>query len=425
MGTRRAGMLVGGLVLAAGPLLLAGAPTAIGTALPNASVGAADVVSRWNAIAVRTVFAERLTPIPSGQVYLGFVSAAVYDAVLANRAQANAGGVQPSMQAAAATAAHDVLAEYFPDSASNLRADLDTTLAAVPNGRAENRGIGIGAAAAAEVIADRVGDGRDAAITLDVAPGPGVWRPTSPNTSMLVPWLGFVQPLLLDSPTQIDVDGPDALDSRKYTRDFAEVKAVGELDSTMRTARQTRTAVFWNFNVAQMFNAAMRDLAERERMGAREAATMFAAVNMTTADAAITCWRAKFDNPFWRPVTAIRQAAIDGNPATTADRTWTPLAETPPYPDYTSGHQCLTASVATGLAQLAGTDRIDLNVTSLATGVPVTRHYTSATQMARQAFRSRIWLGIHFRTAMQDGRHIGQQSSQLGFAELGLIDRRD
>jgi hypothetical protein len=418
-------MLAGGLILAAGPLLLAVAPTSTATAPPGASAGAADVVNRWNAIAVRTVFAERLTPIPSGQVYLGFVSAAVYDAVLATRAQANERGVRPAMKAAVATAAHAVLAEYFPDSASNLRADLDTTLADVPNRRAENRGVRIGAGSAAEVIADRVGDGRDAAITLAVAPAPGIWRPTSPNTSMLVPWLGFVRPLLLDSPTQIELDGPDALDSREYTRDFAEVKAVGELDSTVRTARQARTAVFWNFNVALMFNAAMRDLAERERMGAREAATMFAAVNMTTADSAITCWRAKFDHPFWRPVTAIHEAATDGNPATTADRTWTPLVESPPYPDYTSGHQCLTASVATGLAQLAGSDRIDLNVTSQATGVPVTRHYTSARQMARQAFLSRIWLGIHFRTAMQDGRSIGRQSSRLGFAELGLVDRGD
>jgi hypothetical protein len=407
-----------------GLLLLAVAPTPAATAPPSASPGTADVVNQWNAIAVRTVFTERATPIPAGQVYLGFVSAAVYDAVLANRAQAKR-GVRPSMKAAVATAAHDVLAEYFPDSASNLRADFDTTLADVPNGRAEDRGIRIGATSATQVIVDRLADGRDAAITLDVAPAPGVWRPTAPNTSMLVPWLGFVRPLLLDSPTQIKLDGPDALNSRQYTRDFAEVKAVGELDSSVRTARQTRTALFWNFNVALMFNAAMRDLADREDMGAREAATMFAAVNMTTADSAITCWRAKFDHPFWRPVTAIREAAADGNPATTADPTWTPLAETPPYPDYTSGHQCLTASVATGLAQLAGSDRIGLNVTSLAAGVPVTRHYTSARQMAREAFLSRIWLGIHFRTAMQDAGSIGRQSAQLGFAQLGLTDPHD
>jgi PAP2 superfamily len=405
-----------------GLLLLGVAPTA--TSL-SASPTAGDVVNEWNAIAVRTIFTERLTPIPSGQVYLGFVSSAVYDAVLANRAQAKERGVRPSMTAAIATAAHDVLAEFFPDSAANLDTDLEATLQDVPDGRAEDRGVRIGAASATEVIDERAGDGREAATTLNVAPAPGVWRPTSPNTSMLVPWLGFVRPLLLDSPTQIDLDGPDALDSRRYTRDFAEVKAVGELDSTPRTARQTRTALFWNFNVVLMFNAAMRDLAEREQMGAREVATMFAAVNMTTADSSITCWRAKFDHAFWRPVTAIREAATDGNPATTADPTWTPLAETPPYPDYTSGHQCLTASVATGLAQLAGSDRIDINVTSLATGVPVTRHYTSATRMARQAFLSRIWLGIHFRTAMQDARSIGRQSSRLGFTELGLTDRHD
>lgn len=403
------------------PLLAVPAQTSTASTQGDGSLAAGDVVNAWNAIAVRTVFAERLTPIPSGQVYLGFVSAAVHDAVgRADRARANPRAAGRSVSAAVATAAHDVLVEYFPASAANLDADLAATLQGVPDGRAEDRGIGIGAASAEDVIADRAGDGRDAPILLTVAAAPGVWRPTTANTSMLVPWLGFVRPLLLDSPTQIALDGPDALDSRKYTRDFAEVKAIGELDSAVRTARQTRTAQFWNFNVVLMFNAAMRDLADREQMGAREAATMFAAVNMTTADSIITCWRAKFDHPFWRPMTAIREAAADGNPATTADGTWTPLAENPPYPDYTSGHQCLTASVATGLAQLAGSDRIDLNVTSLASGVAVTRHYTSARQMARQAFLSRIWLGIHFRTAMQDARFIGRQSSRLGFAELGL-----
>jgi hypothetical protein len=409
-----------------GLLLLALAPTSTAATPPSGLPAAGDVVNEWNAIAVRTVFTERLTPIPTGQVYLGFVSAAVYDAVLASLAQAKLQRVvRPSVKAAAATAAHDVLTEYFPDSASNLQADLETTLADLPNGSAEDRGMRIGAASAAELIAERAADGRDAAIVLNVAPAPGVWRPTSPNTTMLVPWLGFVQPLLLDSPTQITLDGPDALGSDQYTRDFVEAKAIGSLDSPVRTTGQTRTALFWNFNVVLMFQAAMRDLANRENMGAHEAATMYAAVNMTTADSAITCWRAKYDHAFWRPVTAIREAAADGNPDTLADPTWTPLAETPPYPDYTSGHQCLTNAVATSLAQLAGSDRIDLNVTSLGTGVAMTRHFTSARQMSRQAFMSRIWLGIHFRTAMKDARSIGQQSSQLGFAELGLTDRRN
>jgi hypothetical protein len=188
---------------------------------------------------------------------------------------------------------------------------------------------------------------------------------------------------------------------------------------------RTRLSSLSIFNVVLMFQAAMRDLADRESMGAHEASTMYAAVNMTAADSAITCRRAKYDHAFWRPVTAIREAAADGNPDTLADPTWTHLAETPPYPDYTSGHQCPTNAVATGLAQLAGSDRIDLNVTSLGTGVAMTRHFTSARQMARQAFMPRIWLGIHFRTAMKDARSIDRQSSQLGFAELGLTDHRD
>lgn len=415
-----------------GLCLLALSPTQAATAQRSAAPpDGGDFVNDWNAIAVRTMFVDNLTPIPSGQVYFGFVSSAVYDAVRAARrthagvdgrvgGQASGQAGVASVRAAVATAAHDVLAEYFPSSAVALAADLDESLDQLPDGRREDRGIAIGAAAAASLIADRLGDGRDARITLDVTPAPGVWRPTSPGTSMLVPWLGFVEPMLLDSATQIRLGGPDSLTSRKYTADFAEEKAVGSLDSTVRTAAQTETALFWNVNSVQQFQNAMRDLSVREDMGARKAARMFAAVNMTTSDSIITCWRAKYDHAFWRPVTAITEAATDGNPMTTADPDWAPLVATPPYPDYPSGHACVTGAVATGLAQLAGSDHIDLDVDSVVNGVPMTRHFTSARMMIREAFNARIWLGIHFRTAMTDASHIGRRASILGFRELGL-----
>jgi hypothetical protein len=128
------------------------------------------------------------------------------------------------------------------------------------------------------------------------------------------------------------------------------------------------TALFFNVNAVVQFQAAMRDLAGRDDLSARKTARMFAAINMTTADALITCWRAKYDHAFWRPSTAIHEAADDGNPRTTADPAWTPLTADPPYPDYTSGHACLTGSVATGLARLAGSDRIDIYVSSVVRG---------------------------------------------------------
>jgi hypothetical protein len=174
----------------------------------------AAVITQWNAIAVRTVFTENSTPVPSSGLFLGFVSLAVYDAVVAI-----AGGYEPylrqpradrkaSTEAAAATAAHDVLVHYFPASATNLAADYAATLATIPNGRGKVGGQRVGANAAAQLIRLRSNDGRNAPITLDVAPAPGVWRPRPDALAqMLVPWLGFVRPLALRS-TPLPVPGP-------------------------------------------------------------------------------------------------------------------------------------------------------------------------------------------------------------------------
>ena len=409
------------VAIALGLLLLAMSPATTATAHKKGSVDGA-VVEDWNAIAVRTIFVENPTPIPLGQLYFGFASSAVYDAVRkAGRVNGRHRRDRASVAAAVAAAAYGVLVEYLPLSAAALADDLEDTLADVPDGRREDRGVAIGEAAAEEIIEERVGDGRNAAITLDVTPGPGVWRPTPPaNLPMALPWFGFVEPLLLDSPTQIELDGPPDLDSRQYAREFIEEKAVGEFDSTVRTAAQTATAHFWNANATLQFQDAMRDLSDREDMSAREAAKMYAAINLTTADALIACWRAKYDFAFWRPITAIHEAESDDNPRTTADPDWTPLIPTPPYPDYPSGHACLTGSVATGLADLAGSDDIDLYVKSVHNGVETTRHFTSAKKMIREAFNARIWLGIHFRTAMEDGSRIGKKSSRIGFEELDI-----
>jgi hypothetical protein len=162
---------------------------------------------------------------------------------------------------------------------------------------------------------------------------------------MATPWVGFTKPLLLASPTSIDLGHPDHLTSAEYAADYAEVKALGALDSTTRTPAGTENALFWNFSVPVLFNVAVRDWIARQDLGARTTARWFALLNMTVTDTYITCWRAKYDQPFWRPITAIREADTDGNPATTVDPAWTPLIDTPPYPDWPSGHGCLTSAI--------------------------------------------------------------------------------
>jgi len=257
----------------------------------------------------------------------------------------------------------------------------------------------------------REGDGRDANITLNVAPAPGVWRPTPPAFApMLAPWLGFVRPLLLASPTQLPLAGPDPLTSTAYTRDFNEVKAIGAAASATRTPAQTDTARFWNDLVPVQYQAAFRELATRHRLDIDHSARMLAILNMTAADAVITCWRAKYDVPYWRPSTAIQLADTDGNPATTADPSWTPLVANPPYPEYPSGHACLTGATANGLGFLLGRQNIDLVVSSAVTGT--TRHYLTEDTLNQDTMNARVWLGIHFRKAVVDGNRLGHQVSR-------------
>jgi hypothetical protein len=368
----------------------------------SAETGAsrARTVRDWNAIAIRTITAPtegNQAPAPA-QLYLGLVSSAVHDALdrtVPGRA---------SVSAAVATAAHDVLLAYFPGSTTALHAAHEATLASVPDGPLQNRGVAVGAAAA-----DRLLDSRDPlplSITfpVDPDPEPGEWRPTPPAFApMAFPWLGFVDPLLLPSPTSIDPGGPDALDSADYAADLDEVRRVGGTGSTDPGA-DAANGLFWNAPVGVVFNTALRDWADRADLGARSTARMFALLNMTAADSIIACWRQKYDEAFWRPVTAIQLA----------DPTWTPVVATPPYPEWPTGHGCLTSAFTHGLTRLTGSDAIDLFITNPA--MQVTRHYTSAAALRQSAFLSRIQLGIHFRDGMEDGYTIGRLASKHGFA---------
>jgi hypothetical protein len=414
----RRGILVRATVVVVAALLLA-TPASLASSAQAVPRVARDpaVITTWDAIAVRTIVVEGLKPPPVAQLYLGFVSAAIYNAVVTIDGQFEPYARQPraprhaSPEAAAATAAYRVLSVYFPASADALTADYQASLARIPNGVGKVHGIRVGEAAAAAIVRLREGDGRDADITLDVAPGPGVWRPTPPAFApMLAPWLGFVRPLLLASPTQLPLAGPDPLTSAAYTQDFNEVKAVGAAASATRTPAQTETARFWSDNLVVQYQAAFRDLATRHRLDIDHSARMFAILNMTGADALIACWRGKYDFAFWRPSTAIQLADTDGNPATTADPTWTPLVADPPYPEYPSGHACLTGATANGLAYLLGAQNIDLVVSSAVTGT--TRHYATEQALDRETMNARIWLGIHFRKAMVDGNRLGHRVSR-------------
>ncbi|MGZ6693051.1 MAG: vanadium-dependent haloperoxidase [Solirubrobacteraceae bacterium] len=386
------------------------------TASAATTAGDPTVISDWNALAATTVGADPTKAPQETPLYVGFVQAAVYDAVVGidrryepYRFDARAPH-RTSAQAAAVAAAHKVLVTYSPYAQATLDAAYAAALAQIPDGKAKTRGIAFGTLAADNLIAMRANDGRNAPVLFTQPPAPGVWRPTPPALlPMAVPWMGSVTPLLVRSGAQFGEPGPPpALTSARYTRDFDEVKALGSATSTARTPEQTNSALFFSGNAAVQFNAALRDQMTVRHPDIVDAARMFAAVDMSEADAIISVWHAKYLYGFWRPITAINLADTDGNPATTADRNWTPLLTTPPYPDYVSGYSGLTGAFTQALEEALDTRHLQLTLTS--TAVPgAVRSYDSGKSLRNDVVDARVWLGIHFRTADTGGVEMGQR----------------
>jgi hypothetical protein len=371
----------------------------------------AGAVLDWERTALRTIYTEAASPPPVGTLFLGFSALAVHDAV----ERALRRGVRPD--AAAARAAHDVLAEYFPSSTANLDADLDASLTAVPDGRREAVGVRIGRRAAARMIESRVGDGRDDRSIVFTVPTPvpvGVWEP--PETGMLAPWLGFVKPLVLDRPVRLN--GHDPLRSKAYARDFRQVKRLGRTDSTARTAEQTSIAVFFNISSVGMQREALIQRLERHPLSVRRTARMFAGMDAAAADTIIQAWRHKYVDRFWRPWDAIHRAAEDRNPATRRDTAWEPLLPKPPYADWISGHGSVTSSFAETV-RLALGNRTPLTLTgTMPTGEVETRRYRRLSALEHHAYMSRIWGGLHFDDAMADAYRAGHLTARRVWAEL-------
>lgn len=381
------------------------------------------VITTWNAIAVRTIAGP--APLGAGKanaeafIWYAFVHAAVYNAVVGitgdyelykwtDRAPKGA-----SPQAAAAVAAHRVLRNYFggtPTIAASLDADLAASLRQIPDGLPKDQGVVYGRGAADRIIDLRVGDGRNAPIVFN-PPQPtasGVWRPAPPgNAAFLVPWLGHVDPLVLDSLTQFEPGPPPAINSDTYLREFNEVRDYGVKTGSSRSAAQTQTAIFYSDISIVPIQTALRDLVTRRQLTISDSARLFGAVELGLADAVGTVWNAKLKFGWWRPWTAIREADTDGNPATAGVPGWEPLIATPPYPDWPSGACAVVTVLSTVLSRLNADGRVDLNIASGAAGI--TRHYDDADAFQQEAVSARVWSGIHFRTADQASVVIGKQ----------------
>jgi hypothetical protein len=391
--------------------LLAGLAALLAVA---AAPARADTVTDWNLNAANALFVTAAQPPQASVPHLAMVHGAVYDAVNAidggHEGYLLSPGVgQPSVskQAAAAAAAHRVLVHLLPAQQPLLDSRYAASLAAIPGGSRKARGIAVGEAAAAAMITARTGDGRFGPFRFAVGLGPGEWRPVLPAfVNDPNAWLKDVKPFLIRSSSQFRSKGPLALDSRRYAREFEEVRSLGSATSTTRSDDQTQAARYWAENPPATWNRIFRTLSAQQGLSLVDNARFFAMLYMTATDALISVWDDKAHWSFWRPITAIREADTDGNPRTDPDPGWLPLIATPPYPDHPSAHLGLSGSIGRTLQRFFGTDRIAWSDTN---NGGFSRSFTRISQAVEEIVGARIWAGLHFRTADDQGERIGRQ----------------
>jgi PAP2 superfamily len=399
---------------------------AVLSALAIATPARGDSVTDWNATAAAALQSPG-TAIPAGAgqgaastVHMAMVHGAIYDAV-----NAIAGGHQPfasspvaepwySQDAAVAAAARHVLVNGGLGVPSArvpvIEAAYQATLLPIPDGPAKAGGIATGVIAATDMLAARAGDGRFGALTFTVGTLPGAWRPTS---GVIDPgaWLQGVTPFVLPDPDLFRGRGPHALHTRAYAADFEEVKAFGRATGSSRTPEQTDAANYWGQgNATATMASILRSVAIGQGGSLADHARVLARAYTNGADALIVTWRDKARYSFWRPITAIREAASDGNAATEPEATWTSLIAAPPYPDHPSGLSAFGCSVMDTLQHFYGRDAATFSGTSPAS----TRTFTSFSQVCEDIVDARVWSGIHFRFADEEAAKIGRKVAHWG-----------
>jgi hypothetical protein len=411
--------------------------------VPAASVAAAEptnMVLVWNENAVNVISQPAMaTPPGLGQapplsaLHVAMVHGAIYDAV-----NAIDGGHEPylaglsasstaSQAAAVAQAAHDVLYGITPAANTAVRTRIDdmltASLALIDPGQARTDGIEIGADAAAAMLAARANDGRFDVEPFATSNDIGKWRLVPPLSNNVFGQFATVTPLTMKSPAQFTTEGLLDIASAQYAAEFNEAKALGAQSGSSRTEAQTLMAGFFTANPLFYYNTGLRVIATNQGLSTSEQARLFVKTSMGGADALIGCSYNKKLWSTWRPQTAIREAANDGNPLTSPDPDWLSLFASPGYPEEPSGYNCYTGGFWQGARYFFGTDKFAFSLMSPgvpanpAAGNPIgvpgsTRTYDRFTDVIRDAIDGRILNGFHFRTADEHGAWIGKKAAQ-------------
>jgi hypothetical protein len=384
---------------------------------PDIELGHAgsDVILSWNRMAHDIAFAEDQFLTFKGQRALAMMHLAMHDAlntiVPIYDTYAYTGDRRVAHPiAATAQAAHDVLLRLYPTQQTALDAELTHWLASVPSAVLRDRGVALGQATAATVLARREDDEWNTPGTYEFGDGPGRYQTTPPwNGFVAQPGFRFAKPFVIEYPYQFRPSPPPPVETKAYARAFREVKEHGAADSTRRTDEQTAYAIWWMEFAEGSVNRLARQLATEKKMPLWPAARMFALLGVSLYDGYIATWDAKYAYDHWRPYTAIRAADTDDNPSTVLGANWESLRPAPPFPEYASAHAAACAASFGVLVQVFGRDvSFTMDTTTAPPGMP-TRTFSSFEAAASECADSRVRLGWHFRYATDAGLTLGRR----------------
>jgi hypothetical protein len=375
----------------------------------------ADVIADWNEKAVAFVTKHRMLP-PQAERVVASVHVAMFDAVNSIERRyrpyrlAVTTAKDTSKETAAAVAAGMVLAGMHPKDAEELNSLMGTYLATIPPGAAKSEGIKVGQEIAAKIVAERKVDGADAPDAYRPKTRPGVYVPTPITASSMWP---NVKPFAMTSASQFRPQPPIPLNGEEWAADYNEIKALGGRTSTKRTARQTEDDQFWLITGPASYYPIVRQLVVAKKMDLVDSARFMALASTAAADAYISVFDAKYHYDFWRPITAIRNADNDDNPATERDATWQPIDNTPMHPEYPCAHCITSAAVAAVIEVALGSADIPEVTMSSPTAPGATHRWTNVWAYADEVSMARIYAGFHYRFSTRVGQDMGRKIGQL------------
>ena len=379
---------------------------------------ASDVVMEWNQQAVELTLlpASALAPIQQTRV-MAIFQLAVHDAINGITGEyetylsPSSAPENASPEAAAIAAAHHALKNLIPGNDALLD-DRYTSSLAVHGLSPADPGITFGQSSAAAVLLVRANDHSSQTQFDYNAPGvgaPGVWVRLN-NAPALLPGWGNVTPFVIRGKSQFRPNPPPALDSERYAKDYNEIKEIGIAAGSSRSFEQTQIATFWRASPTAIWNPVLTQVVGTRNLNLSDKARLFALFYLAAADSSIACWEAKYTYNFWRPQPAIRNGDLDGNDFTASDGSWLPFVNTPPHPEYPSGHTTNSSAMAKILIS-EFEDNPGMQIVVTQSGI--TRRWNTFSEAIQEVIDARVYSGIHFRNSDEVGARMGRQIAQF------------